>query len=376
MYLFFLVKDGSVSTKGSASSGAARSIPWERVSNADMQVDIFSYATTEPSFQRVQADEIADEESDEDDEKFKTALNAIVTEVKPDYTLIEAKSRMAVSSPKKDQQPFKFPRPIASKPPPGLQNKQAAGQAKGKAKPAPAKKAAQAKKKAGKKPSKQQTKPGKAVKGAKGKTEAPKKEEQQKKTEDVSEKIVEEVAEEKPEPVRVDSETGEHEPESSDRTAASSVLSRNTSARISSKASDELNESKTELPSDSVASVPEIPRIVPKPPESLVTLQAAPQAAPLAAPQAVPQAALQAVPQEPEEKQPSPAEEQKQAQESRAARRAAERAAAAERRRQEVERKRKEREEAKKRAIEEEARLEQLRLEAEEEMKKREEERR
>ena len=351
---FFSARDGSMSTKGSASSGAARSIPWERISNADVQVDIFSYATNEPSFQRVQAEEIADEESDEDDEKFKTALNAVVTEVKPDYTLIEAKSRMAISSPKKDQQPFKFPRPLASKPPAGLQNKQPPSQPKGKTKPAPAKKPAPGKKKAWKKTAKQQTKSTKAGKASKEKPESPTKEEKQEKTGDVEERVVEVVVEEeKPEIVRVDSETGEHEPETADITAASSALSRVTSARVSSKASDELNESKTEEPSENiVTSVPELPRLVPKPPEPEPVLQ------------------------EPEEKQPSPEEEQKPVQESRAARRAAERAAAAERRRQEVERKRKEREEAKKRAIEEEARLEQLRLEAEEEMKRREEERR
>lgn len=341
-----------MSTTGSASSGAARSIPWERISNADVQVDIFSYATAEPSFQRVQADEIADEDSDEDDEKFRTALDAVVTEVKPDYTLVEATPRMAVSSPKKDQQPFKFPRPVASKPPAGLKNKQAPGQAKGKAKPAPAKKAPPAKKKAGKKPAKQ-AKPSKPVKGAKGKTETPRKEEKQGKVKEV-EKVVEEAVEEKTEIVRVDSETGEHEPEMSDRTGLSSVISRDTSARVSSKASDELNESKNDGTLETtVTPAPEVPRMVPKPPEPQATIQS-----------------------EPEIEQPSPAEEQKQAQESRAARRAAERAAAAERRRQEVERKRREREEAKKKAIEEEARLEQLRLEAEEEMKKREEERR
>ena len=276
----------------------------------------------------------------------RTAVDAVVTEVKPDYTLVEATSRMAVSSPKKDQQPFKFPRPVASKPPAGLQNKQPTGQAKGKGKPAPAKKGPPAKKKAGKKTTKQ-AKPSKPGKATKGKTEVPKKEEKQEIVQEVA-KAVEEVAEDKTELVRVDSETGEHEPEMSDRTGLSSVISRDTSARVSSKASDELNESKNDGTLEATeTSVPEIPHLIPKPPES--------------------QAATRS---EPETEQPSPAEEQKQAQESRAARRAAERAAAAERRRQEVERKRREREEAKKRALEEEARLEQLRLEAEEDMKK------
>ena len=356
-FLFCLVKDGSASTKRSDSSAAARSIPWERVSNADVQVDIFSYATKdrEPSFQRVQAEERNDEGSEGEDEEFKTALNAIVTDVKPDYTLIEAKPRMAVSSPKKEQKPFQFPRPVASKPPAGLQNKHPTGQVKGKAKAGPPKKPVVAKKKAGKKPgpAKQQSKPSnKTTKTSKGKPETQNKDDKKEKTEDVSETIITEVAE-MPEPVRVDSETGEHEPQMSDRTVVSSALSRITSSRVSSKASDELNVSKNDVPSESSTTVvAEVPILVPKSPEP------------------------QAVQHEPEAEQAPAPQEQKQAQESRAARRAAERAAAAERRRQEVERKRREREEAKKRAIEEETRLEQLRLEAEEEMKKREEERR
>ena len=307
----------------------------------------------EPSLKQIQADEIEDEESEEDDGDFKTALNAVVSEVKPDYALIEAKSRMAVSSPKKDQQPFKFPRPAASKPPAGLENKKPPVQPKGKAKTVPSKKPAPPKKKGGKKPAKQGTKQTKTTKATKGKTEATKKEEPQK-TAEIGEKVAEDLTmEEKAEVIRIDSETGEREPEASDRTLVSSSFSRETSARISSKASDELKESKVDEPTEtSETLVPELPRIVPKPHEP------------------------EPVPSEPEEKQPSLEEVQKPAQESRAARRAAERAAAAERRRQEVERKRKEREEAKKRALEEEARLEQLRLEAEEEMKRREEERR
>lgn len=301
----------------------------------------------------MQADVIEDEESDDDDGNFKTALNAVVSEVKPDYVLIEAKSRMAVSSPKKDQQPFKFPRPAASKPPAGLENKKPTAQPKGKAKTTTAKKPAPPKKKGGKKPAKQGSKQAKSTKTTKGKSEAPKKEELEK-TEEVGEKVAEDLTmEEKAEVIRIDSETGEREPEASDRTLVSSGVSRDTSARISSKASDELKDGKVDEPTEtSETLVPELPRIVPKPPEP------------------------ESVPSEPEEKQPSVEEVQKPAQESRAARRAAERAAAAERRRQEVERKRKEREEAKKRALEEEARLEQLRLEAEEEMKRREEERR
>lgn len=348
-------KDGSASTKGSESSAAAHSIPWERVSNADVQVDIFSYAAKdrEPSVQRVRADELNDEESEEEDEEFKTALNAIVTEVKQDYTLIEAKSRMELSSPKKEQKPFQFPRPAASKPPTGLQNKPPPGQVKRKAQAGPTKKPVVGKKKAGKKPAKQQSKPSnKTAKASKGRVETQNKGNEQEKTEDVSEAIIMEV--EKPEPVRVDSETGEHEPEASDRTIVSSALSSVTSSRVSSKASDELNVSKNDSPTESSATsaTADMPILVPKPPEP------------------------QAVQKEPEiEQSPAPVE-QKPVQESRASKRAAERAAAAERRRQEVERKRREREEAKKRAIEEEARLEQLRLEAEEEMKKREEERR
>lgn len=346
------VKDGSASTKRSGSSTAAHSIPWERISNADVQVDVFSYATKdeEPSFQRVQIDEIDDEESDEEEKEFKTALNAVVTEVKQDYTLIEAKSRMAVSSPKKEQKPFQFPRPAESKPPAGLLNKHPQGQAKGKAKTGPPKKQPVGKKKAVKKPAKQPSKASnKTVKTGKGKAETQKKD-QQEKQENVTKATVTE--EEQPEPLRVDSETGEHEPETSERTVVWSALSRVTSSRVSSKASEELNEKKSaDSPSERTPTpVVEIPFLAPKPPEP------------------------QVVQPEPEvEKTPEPAE-QKPAQESRAARRAAERAAAAERRRQEVERKRKDREEAKKRAIEEETRLQQLRLEAEEDMKKREEE--
>lgn len=344
-----------MSTKGSASSGAARSIPWERISSTDFQADVFSYASMEPTLQRLQADEIADDESDGDGEQFRTALDAVVTEVKPDY--VEASSRMAISSPKKDQQPFKFPRPAPTKPPAGIQNKQTTGQAKPKTKPTPPKKAPPAKKKGGKKPAKQ-AKPSKPAKATKGKTGAPKREEQPEKVEEVKEAVVEEVQEETTDVARVDSETGERELEILDSTVVSSNVSRDTSARISSKASDEVTEIKSVEPHESpVSSVPEIPRIVPKPPE----------------PQSVPEVASEA---EPRVEQPSPAQEQKQPQESRAARRAAERAAAAERRRQEVERKRREREEAKRRALEEEARLEQLRLEAEEDMKRREEERR
>lgn len=355
--LFFLscsVKNGSATTKGSSASGAAGSISWERVSNADVKVDIFSYAKKdkEPSFERIQANEIDDVESEEEDEEFKRALSAVVTEVQQDYTLIEAKSRMELSSPNKLQKPFQFPRPEASKPPAGLQNKKSSGQVNGKAKVGPPKRAVAGKKKAGKKPAKQQSKPSnKSTKSSEGKVETQNKDNHQEIANDVNETTITE--EDKPEPVRVDSETGEHEPGTSDRTVVSSALSRVTSSRVSSKASDEFNESKNDLPSDSSATpVPEFPFLIPKPPEP------------------------QTIQQEPEIEQAPEPVEQKPVQESKAARRAAERAAAAERRRQEVERKRREREEAKKRAIEEETRLEQLRLEAEEDMKKREEERR
>ncbi|XP_068752085.1 uncharacterized protein KIAA2012-like [Montipora capricornis] len=356
------VKGRSASTKASASSAAARSIPWERISNSDVQVDLFSFATVEPTLQRTQADEIVDDDSDEDDKQFKTALNAVVTEVKPEYTLIEAQSRMAVASPKKDQ-PFKFPRPLPAKPPAGLKNKQPPGEAKEKAKRAPLKKATPAKKKGGKKPGKQ-TKPNKAGKITKGKAQASKKEDKVSEVKEKNvkeEKNVEEVTEEKTEVARVDSETGEQVPEILDETAVSPALSRHTSPRVSSKASNELNESKNADSLEGSLSVPELPRLVPKPPE--------PQVSP-------PPDTCVAQPPEPETAQPSPVEEQKPPQESKAARRAAERAAAAERRRQEVERKRREREEAKRKALEEEARLERVRLEAEEEMRRREEERR
>lgn len=300
------------------------------------------------------ADELNDEESEQEDEEFKTALNAVVTEVKQDYTLIEAKSRMELSSPKKEQKPFQFPRPAASKPPAGLQNKPPPGQGKKKAQAGPTKKAIVGKKKAGKKPVKQQSKPSnKTAKPIKGKGETQNKGNEQEKTEDIGKAITMEV--EKPEPVRVDSETGEHEAEASDTTIVSSTLSRlTTSSRVSSKASDELNVRKNDSPTESnmTSATADMPVLVPKPPEP------------------------QPVHKEPETEQSPAPVEQKPVQESRAAKRAAERAAAAERRRQEVERKRREREEAKKRAIEEEARLEQLRLDAEEEMKKREEERR
>ena len=353
-FLLCSIKDGSASTKGSESAGP-HSIPWERVSNADVQVDIFSYATrdSEPSFQRVIADELNDEETEQEDEEFKTALNAIVTEVKQDYTFIEAKSRMEPSSPKKEQKPFQFPRPAASKPPAGLQNKPPPGQGKKKAQAGAAKKPVVGKKKAGKKPAKQQPKTSnKTAKPSKGKVETSNQGNELEKTEDVSKAIPMEV--QKPEPVRVDSETGEHEAEASDRTIVSSALSRVTSSRVSSKASDELTVRKNDSPTESnkTSATADVPVLVPKPPEP------------------------QPVYKEPEPEQPPAPVEQKPVQESRAAKRAAERAAAAERRRQEVERKRREREEAKKRANEEEARLEQLRLEAEEEMKKREEERR
>ena len=321
-----------------------------------MQVNIFSYATRdrEPSFQRALADELNDEESGQEDEEFKTALNAIVTEVKQDYTFIEAKSRMELSSPKKEQKPFQFPRPAASKPPAGLQNKSPPGQVKKKAQAGPRKKPVVGKKKVGKKPPKQQSKPSnKTAKPSKRKAETQNKGNEQEKTEDISKAITMEG--EKPEPVRVDSETGEHEAEASNRTIVSSSLSRVTpSSRVSSKASDELNVRKTNSPTESNTSsaTAYMPALIPKPPEP------------------------QPVHKEPETEQSPAPVEQNPVQESRAAKRAAERAAAAERRRQEVERKRREREEAKKRAIEEEARLEQLRLDAEEEMKKREEERR
>lgn len=355
-FLLCSIKDGSGSTKESESSTAGpHSIPWERVSNADVQVDIFSYATrdSEPSFQRVQADELNDEESEQEDEEFKTALNAIVTEVKQDYSLIEAKSRMEPPSPKKEQKPFQFPRPAASKPPAGLQNKPPPGQVKKKAQAGPTKKPVVGKKKVGKKPAKQQPKPSnKTAKPRKGKAEASNKGNELEKTEDVSNAITMEV--EKPEPFRVDSETGEREAEASDRTVVSSTLSRVTSSRVSSKASDEVTVRKNDSPTESntTLATADMPVLVPKPPEP------------------------QPVHKEPETEQSPAPVEQKPVQESRAAKRAAERAAAAERRRQEVERKRREREEAKKRAMEEEARLELVRLEAEEEMKRREEERR
>ena len=355
-FLLCSIKDGSASTKESESSTAGpHSIPWERVSNADVQVDIFSYASrdSEPSFQRVLADELNDEESEQEDEEFKTALNAIVTEVKQDYTFIEAKSRMEPPSSKKEQKPFQFPRPAASKPPAGLQNKPPPGQVKKKLQAGPTKKPVVGKKKAGKKPAKQQPKPSnKTAKPRKGKAEASNKDNELEKTEDVSKAIT--LEEDKIEPVRVDSETGEREAEASDRTVVSSTLSRVTSSRVSSKASDELTVRKNDSPTESntTLATADMPVLVPKPPEP------------------------QPVHKEPETEQSPAPVEQKPVQESRAAKRAAERAAAAERRRQEVERKRREREEAKKRAMEEEARLEQLRLEAEEEMKRREEERR
>ena len=310
----------------------------------------------EPTIQPVQADEIVDDESGDDDDQFKTALDAVVTEVKPEYTLEEAQSRMVVTSPKKDQ-PFKFPKPLPTKPPSGLVNKQPPGEAKGKAKLAPAKKAAPAKKKAGKKPGKQ-TKPKKAVKTTKGKAQAAKKAAQANEDKTVT---VEEFKENKLEVIRVDSETGEQFPEVMDTTGFLSDISRHTSPRLSSKASDELDEGKNTDSLEGTLSVPEVPRFVPKPPE--------PQVSP------PPEAQNDQHP-EPELAQPSSAEEHKPPQESKAARRAAERAAAAERRRQEVERKRREREEAKRKALEEEARLEKVRLEAEEDMKRREEQRR
>lgn len=308
----------------------------------------------EPRIQPAQADEIVDDESNDGDDQFNTALDAVVTEVKPEYTLVEAQSRTVVASPKKDQ-PFKFPKPLPTKPPAGLKHKQPPGEAKRKAKLAPAKKAAPAKKKAGKKPAKQ-TKPKKAVKTTKGKTQEAKKAEQAN-----EDKTVEEFKENKLEVIRVDSETGEQFPEAMDTTGFSPDISRRTSPRLSSKASDELNESKNTDSLEGTLAVPEVPRFVPKPPE--------PQVSPS------PEAQIDRHP-ELELVQPSPAEEQKPPQESKAARRAAERAAAAERRRQEVERKRREREEAKRKALEEEARLEKVRLEAEEDMKRREEQRR
>lgn len=319
-----------------------------------MQVDVFSYATKdeEPSFHRVQFDEIDDEESDDEDEEFKTALDAVVTEVKQDYTLIEARSRVETSSPKKEQKPFQFPRPAESKPPAGLQNKQSQGQVKGKAKSVPAKKKPVVKKRAGKKSTKEPSKASnKTSKTGKGKGETQKKNHQEKQ-ENLSD--VKAAEGEKADPLRVDSETGEHEPATSQRTVVSSALSGVTSSRVSSKASDGLSEKKTaDSPSERHDTpVVEVPFLAPKPPEPQI---------------------IQPEPEPEVERTPEP-EEQKPSQESRAARRAAERAAAAERRRQEVERKRREREEAKKRAAEEETRLQHLRLEAEEEMKKREEE--
>lgn len=319
-----------------------------------MQVDVFSYATKdeEPSFHRVQFDEIDDEESDDEDEEFKTALDAVVTEVKQDYTLIEARSRVETSSPKKEQKPFQFPRPAESKPPAGLQNKQTQGQVKGKAKSVPAKKKPVVKKRAGKKSTKEPSKASnKTSKTGKGKGETQKKNHQEKQ-ENLSD--VKAAEGEKTDPLRVDSETGEHEPATSQRTVVSSALSGVTSSRASSKASDGLSEKKTaDSPSERHDTpVVEVPFLAPKPTEPQI---------------------IQPEPEPEVERTPEP-EEQKPSQESRAARRAAERAAAAERRRQEVERKRREREEAKKRAAEEETRLQQLRLEAEEEMKKREEE--
>ena len=336
------MKRDAASRVHSGSLGSSHSITWERISNADVRVDIFDYVTKDedPSFQREKADEVVYEDSDDDE--FQEAVSAVVTEVKNDYNFVNVKSKKTVSSPKKEEKPFQFPRPTESKPPNGLKTKQEPPTGKGKEKIG-AKKAGQGKKKVAKKPLKQQQKPiDKTLKAvAKEKEEALVKDD----LANVEEVKIEREKEKRPDPgVRVDSETGNWEVNSPERTVVSSLPS--------PPAPDEIHQSKHNSPAEeNVAPSPAVPHIVPKAP------------------------ALQAVEEETKQEHSSRQETQKP-QESRAAKRAAERAAAAEKRRQEVERKRREREEAKKRAMEEEARLEQIRLEAEMEMKKREEERR
>lgn len=302
-----------------------------------------------------------------DDEQFRAALQAVVTDlrdnvrsdsskktvrVKPDTVAKDGKKK--VKSP-----PFQVKRPVEEKAPPGLENKQSV-EAKGKGKVT--------KKTVGKKDSKKPTKKGakttktapketkhEAVKDEEKQEERPKENSPDLKT--VGDEVTEGaelMTDKSPETsIRASSETSKHLEDFSIASPTSDYESRAASSKRSDS-SFAKSPSVQSVHSTSTTAALEQPRLVPKPPE----------------PKPVPEVDEEQARKEQEQREAELSK--KKEKEARAAKRAAERAAAAERRRQEVERKRREKEEAKRKQIEEEARLERVRQEAEEEMQRRE----
>ena len=377
MCFFIPVKDGeSGSTRSAGSPGPTQSIQSERVSLSDLQMDIFSLVTgqQETMFDYHNAEFLSDNESEEDADNFRAAVMSVLSEHSDKkFSVIEEKPKPKAAIARKTSSgksemgkakadelktknvtpPFQVPRPKDEKPPPGLQNKVAKTKTKG----------SKQDKKPVSKPTKKTTKKvqkGKTAKSVMKEKEKPKDNQGDAETvmESVNTQEMEKVDADSPGPtVRVDSETGEREPEVLSVTSPVSPLLSGVSASRYSKATTGEPTSPTMT---NASSVVELPKLVPRPVEPVDEVETVDPDGDSAA---VEEARLREL-------------EAQKAKEARAHKRAAERAAAAERRRLEVERKRKEREEAKKKALEEEARLEKLRADAEEDMKRREEERR
>ncbi|XP_032234531.2 titin homolog [Nematostella vectensis] len=375
------LKDGeSRSNRDSGSPGPTRSIVTDRLSNSDLQMEIFNYVTKdEQEFEQDRA-RVVEEEDSGDEAEFQAALDAVVTELQQNVakeekiekpkprTKSKPKSPPKTTTEKTRTPPFQVTRPKEEKPPPGLKEVPPQGPKKIKT----AKKAPRKEGKKGGKPTAAKPKP--QPKNKKGKEEKPKDEdeehaqeitaiedaEQAKSESSVEEKIEssEKFSEksESPEPsVRVDSETGDEiytvsaTPSETESYATTSMRSRVSTSKGSSSPSV-----------STTASILEQPKLVPK----------------LSFSRPEEEAEKEAKAREEEEAHKEAELAKQREKEARAAKRAEERAAAAEKRRQEVERKRREREEAKRKQLEEAERLERVRLEAEEEMKRREEERR
>ncbi|KAK3740327.1 hypothetical protein QZH41_013902, partial [Actinostola sp. cb2023] len=358
------LKDGETrSSRASGSPGPTRSILTERLSNSDLQMDILNFVSNEElGFVEDRAGTAQDDESD--DEEFRAALQAVVTDLQNNITS-DQKHQIAaqVSTPPKDagkkvkSPPFQVKRPVDEKPPPGLKTKQP-GREKETKKVSIAKKDGKKTTKKGAKGTKKAEKP-KVDKPSK-KTAAKDKltEPELKSVEDNRAESSELVIDMSPDTsVRVASEASKRLDDFSETPTLEpeSMSSRPDSSKRSDY-SIEQQQLSTKSPSvqsvHSIASVIEQPRLVPRPVEQEHEID--PE-------------------QERRELEELEAElSKKKDKEARAAKRAEERAAAAERRRHEVERKRREKEEAKRRQVEEEARLEKVRQEAEEEMKRRE----
>ena len=348
------------------SPGPTKSIQSERVSLADIQMDIVSIVTGQKeNTLNYQQAELLSELASEEEDNFREAVLSVLSNhsdqiltVLPETSKAEAivkpetssgKSRTAVIKSNKTKTstatpPFQVStRPKTEKPPtslysaPKTETKAAKQEKKLTFKPVT--------KATGKVPKQSKEKQNvkgkvKRKKGKKGKkSQSPKPEE-----EITMEPVVEE--EKSISPIRVNSETGEKEPE---------VF------RVASSDS----KSKRSIASSKVAS---------------------PERTPVSPASDTPKLVRRAVEKtedaknDDREAEERLREEQEQKERDSKAQRkaaiAAERAAAAERRRLEVERKRREREEAKRKALEEEARLETLRMQEEEEMRRKEEERR